>query len=654
MNKTVRATGAIPPEIRKTFREGRVPSSGAVTHKIQADFSGTPFGGSPTWTDITAYWLSSSNDPGGSPVTIPWGRQDQSSVVESSTTSILLNNADGRFTPGKASSPYYPNVKRHIRMRYTITDGTTTLTMYDGYADSWQVQFGYPPTSTVSLSDAFARLQTTTVLRGLYVEEALVDAPVLYYALDEGSGSASFGTIVGSGTGVVTASKYGAGSVSAGVEAGPTVAFPGPVASFANGTSVTGQQSVIALPGYTAPVTNILSIEFWMRTTMVPPGGTGGGASSMVSLVYLNAGNAVIVKTDMLAFEASYTSPYPLNDGAWHHIVFTTHPTHGRQYYVDGAACLGTPLIGGGLANTNVSPIWLGGNFNFIPAVPLPYTGDLAHVAIYSTELTADRVLAHYNAGKTAFSGESTSARWARLLTYRPNIGGSTTSTLGSVGAGDLAGMSLGDALTDTTTAEGGVVQTHRGSIDLTGRAKNYDATPTLTLNAATGQVDAPTTWRDDTQGLLNEVDVSRPNGATQRAANATSIAADGVVQTSVTANVNSDRDAADMAGWMVAAGVQEALGSPTLSVNLYARNSTTLTMALCALNTLDTVTVTNLPAFAPASAMTFQVQGGTFTVGADQFAAEFYATTVPPLTLRADATADAYTKLDNGLVFAW
>jgi hypothetical protein len=814
-------------------------SPGAVTQKLEADFSGTAFGGTPTWTDITGWWMSSGTDPGGSSATIPWGRQDQSTTVESSTTSFTLNNSDGRFTPGKtgltrnllpldsASAgrvsggtsgfstnagaslflytagvftddwdssvlgvdvpngyiaqalvfmlngasvtagqtytagveisnppgstigvtaairfvdgsgaplstplgntipagtkaystvtavapagavtayvytyssvaqssgghvfvyhdnfsielgstfsnervlPYYPNVKRRVRMRHTITDGTTTLTLFDGYVDSWSVaaQTDGPTLATVSLSDGFARLSASTQLRSMIIEEMLLDSPSVLYPLDEAEGATSAGDITGhSAAATVTASKYGAGTVTFGASSTMVGATAAAFASPGGATNVaTPAMSYLSQPnglpagaGWTdeifflAPAATPLGFEYLVYvpgTSAIPADGLMHYSISSVD------GTLNVTINGTAGTTLTLFTPATVCDGKWHQAAV--------QLSADGKT--GTLVVDGVVSATVTAGsdiLWRNSFLNIAiganlvgGAVKHPLNTSVALRAQYATVLSTARLAAHYNAAMTAFAGESTSARWARLRSYRPNTGGTATATMGTVGSGDIAGMSLGDALTDTATAEGGVIQSNRGSLTLIGRANWYDPATTLTLDAANGEVDLPTTWRDDTQGLVNDVTVDRPNGATQRVVNAASVAADGISQTSITANLNSDRDAADMAGWLVAVGVREQLDSPTLTVNLYARSSAALTMAVCALKTYDVVTLTNLPASAPASTMTFQVQGGTYTVGANTFTAELYTTTMPPGVLRTDATPSTYTKLDSGLKFAW
>lgn len=65
-----------------------------------------------TWTDITQFV-----DIIRSGISISRGAQDEQSEVQPGTCTLTLDNSDGRFTAGLASSPYYPNVKKRTPLR---------------------------------------------------------------------------------------------------------------------------------------------------------------------------------------------------------------------------------------------------------------------------------------------------------------------------------------------------------------------------------------------------------------------------------------------------------------------------------------------------------------------------------------------------------
>jgi hypothetical protein len=82
-----------------------------------------------------------------------------------------------------------------------------------------------------------------------------------------------------------------------------------------------------------------------------------------------------------------------LNDGTWHHIVVTMAAGASTvKGYMDGAS-LGTMTFGGGL-NTTTSAF----QFGQIDSGGTNLEGLIDEFAIYSVELTAAQILAHFTA----------------------------------------------------------------------------------------------------------------------------------------------------------------------------------------------------------------------------------------------------------------
>jgi hypothetical protein len=113
-----------------------------ATTTVEVAFASAPLGGSYTWTDITDYVKSVSTSR---------GRDYELDQMQAGKASIVLNNADGRFTPDSASSPYYPNVlpRRRIRIRTTdplsaggspstpVVDSRSLTTVASGTTATW-------------------------------------------------------------------------------------------------------------------------------------------------------------------------------------------------------------------------------------------------------------------------------------------------------------------------------------------------------------------------------------------------------------------------------------------------------------------------------------------------------------------------------------
>ncbi|MEU4348312.1 hypothetical protein [Streptomyces sp. NPDC023838] len=123
------------------------------------------FGYAPTatdiqWTDITPYVRYSAS----SPVNITRGAEDELSDTQTGTLTMRLDNSDGRFTPGRASSPYYPYVKRNcpVAVWVTVLGGINYLTDpgFESLANGWA--------NSSSASVNTADRDTTHVKSGTY------------------------------------------------------------------------------------------------------------------------------------------------------------------------------------------------------------------------------------------------------------------------------------------------------------------------------------------------------------------------------------------------------------------------------------------------------------------------------------------------------
>jgi hypothetical protein len=242
------------------------------------------------------------------------------------------------------------------------------------------------------------------------------------------------------------------------------------------------------------------------------------------------------------------------------------------------------------------------------------------------------------------------------LLSYRTNTGKFLDTGDGTVGVHDIVGGTLQQALQDTADAEGGVLYINpQGQARFKQRDKQYNSTSAFTLDASVDQVAVGTTFRIDLSDVINDAQISRPNGAaTQRSQDTSSQQSFGVVTVQDTLIVNTDWDAANAAGWMVAANSQPRPSSPNVTVDLYTETNVTLVQAIMNVRPWTRFTLANLPATAPYTSWDLIIQGWQETITADSWSIEFYTGPTVPNTLRADATADAFTLLDSGLKIGW
>lgn len=83
---------------------------------VECAFGSNPNDATPLFTDLNPYCLLAN----GKSIQITRGRTDEFSQVQPSRLALVLDNADGRFTPDNAAGPYYPNVKKNRRIRVRV------------------------------------------------------------------------------------------------------------------------------------------------------------------------------------------------------------------------------------------------------------------------------------------------------------------------------------------------------------------------------------------------------------------------------------------------------------------------------------------------------------------------------------------------------
>ncbi|WP_407344607.1 LamG domain-containing protein [Pengzhenrongella phosphoraccumulans] len=155
-------------------------------------------------------------------------------------------------------------------------------------------------------------------------------------------------------------------------------------------------------------ISNDFSIEFWFRSTQNAGTGQDPGTGTQwwqgAGLVDAEVDGAkrdfgvsmfsdgkVVAGVGYNPSDVSILSGPGYNDGKWHHVVFTRTQVSGAMaLYVDGAS-QGTAIGDKGSLNDSA---YL--TFGRIQTGTYSFAGSLDEVAIYTTVLTPETVLAHY------------------------------------------------------------------------------------------------------------------------------------------------------------------------------------------------------------------------------------------------------------------
>ena len=584
--------------------------------KVEIAFADGAMAASPTWTDVSAYVDLSQG------ISLNRGRGRTATQAEPGRCSLTLNNDDGRFTWGDPAGAYglgmgdQPQLRQPLRVSADVGSGYVPI--WTGYVDEWAGGWdgGVRPVVRVTASDRVSRLQLVSLDDGAIMSEVLADSPVAYYPLDEPAGSTSAGDRSGRLQVPLVPLAVGAGSGAvdfAGAESpdGDATAVVLTQTSMTNGQCLIGTATV---PTFGS--TGSLTVEAWIRTSTID----ATYNQYFVNLFNRTSSSTIDMTMAILASsgaaEAFWAAANPsggavIATGSWVHVAFVADNGGGSSaLYVDGAV-VGT---GGGPTGTRrlVDTLSIGTS-TVLPTGGL-YDGQIAHVAVYDTALSAARILAHYEAGQASgsFTGDTADERFSRLcrLAGLPSALYASDATATTVlGAQPLDGVGLMDAILQVTDSERGVAYVDgAGVLTYLSSASVSGLTSALTLGPS--DVDQDVTLTTNDQELVNDVTVTRPGGATQRRADQASIDSIGQAATTVDTLLTTDAAAGALADLLLSQGLVVHPRTDDLTLDLRAKATTIDADAAVALDTGSRVTVAGLPDGAPASTLELMVTG--------------------------------------------
>jgi len=475
-------------------------------------------GATPVWTDISDRRLR---------FTVNRGRQRELDRFVAGRLTLTLNNEDRAFDPTYTSSPYYPNVIPMRRLKIQATTGGVTYDIFTGYVDSWNQEYQHPQSATcvVEATDAFKILNGTELLSSASAETVQASGPTLWWRLGDPSGSTQAAESVTGNYPLKAVGTPTFGSTSLNVnDSDPAVVFD---------QQADGLQGVFSEGTY--PFTTAGSVELIHRTdeTIQPQGPVWGfialasspfgiqsdvGASGVWVIMANNAGSSFTARVN-----AVYTT------GATHHIAITWAAGSTIRIYIDGVdRTETTSTFTGSLASTSKWIAFLNA-VNYPPYISGGYLGSTDEVAVWTRQLSATEVAAHYAAWQNAWSGDRSGARVGRVL----DAGDwSATDRNIDTGASTVLSATLGGSVLSYLQK---IEQTEQGAlfVDAAGRVRFIarDALlkdPYLTPQATFGDSDPELEYADlsyvyDDQLIFNEVQVSRDGGITQVVGDATS-----------------------------------------------------------------------------------------------------------------------------------
>lgn len=412
----------------------------------------------------------------------------------------------------------------------------------EDYPAQWTMSGTYGTVSPPG-ADAFSLLSQLQLDDPL-TAEINSHSPSYLYTLADPSGSTSATDTIGAYPAApIKISKGGAGSltfgnaITAASTTGVYTGSSGTVATVTNtapGSSAAGPASFLSLnlAGIKGPIGTTYSRVIAFRYTGPAPtsatdiwtamdAGHQITPSSFLRL-YIDTAGKLNATTQTTALGGlTLTSATTVNDSNWHLAIFGFTPgAPGSFFFSLDGSYTSTLAVSGyfptGLLWDNIGCQADGSNgygtrYNFV--------GDVGFVGEFPTLLTATDCTNLYGAWRSACAGESTDARYARILRYASYTGptslqaGLTTS----MGPAAFGGQDVVSALEDVVTTESGAhFVAADGTITFLARSARYNAlTPAYTFgeNAAGGEwpyEDCQPTY--DSTHLGNEVEVTQPS----------------------------------------------------------------------------------------------------------------------------------------------
>jgi len=588
----------------------------AWTAKIEVAFASQPMVASPVWTDITPYvWTSN-------PIVPTVGRRDESGEAPPSTLQLRLNNSDGRFTQGRAASPYYPNVKLGRRIRVTMIRNAASYVRFDGHVDRWPTEwaFGVPSLAVadITATDRRKRMSEAGELRSMVEHEILRDGPTVYYPLGEATGATSAADATGNlqpaarivqknAGGAVDFGGQGPGSDSQAVSFAPASAGSGkrlevsPLAVAVEGAAVTLECFVRCQP----TVTQRMIAALTNATGLVLRLGISVGGFLQAQLIDENGAQYTIQS------DAGAGSPV-VNDDQWHHCAVKDNWNSGSPVstlYLDGEVMTGD-ISYDRTSVLSFDRLIVGGNKG-----GEHLEGSAAHVAGFSAGLADATVLRHADAGLNGLAGERSDVRVGRVADYAAIPVADRAFDVGDslVGAQNLAGRNPIEVMQEVTDTENGVlfIDPATGKLTFHNRSRRYNQSPAVTLVAA--QIGPDLAFPADDSHMVNDQTVTTPDGAGARHLDQASIDEYGLYRPPALQTVAADPGAAlSVAAWRVDAYGQPRIRTPSVTVRLHRLEeiAPSLIPALLALTIGSKVRLAELPTQAPASTVDVMVEG--------------------------------------------
>ena len=404
---------------------------------IEIEFTDT------VWTDVT-----SLVNVGAGSITRKVGRSTQLDTISAGSLSFTLDNPNGTFTPDNPLSTYYPNVVEGKRVRWKVTEASTTYTRFTGWITQWVPEIDGASASSVQVvaTDALGHLSSRQVW-GLPETEMRYDSPLVYYTLDHPSDSyyVPFYSAVGGAP-----LRYQKAPVGGSLALSSGVGAPYDGLTCPTWTMNTNSSPYLYAENANTSDLSTFSIELLAKMVVdTTPGSNDLGLLKLGDLsIYYNYGTGELVVVDGSTIRLSYA--VDLFDAQ--HLISMSSTPSGSYLYIDGYQ------VDSGTTFTTIPK----GRTLVVGAAYLPgwayYNGEISHVALYDTELAYTAMLFHALSvdayyGETIATALDAVARWSGVSITQEGSGSPQL-----VDAIDTTGKKALDALAYISAGDGGVL----------------------------------------------------------------------------------------------------------------------------------------------------------------------------------------------------
>lgn len=401
------------------------------TPGVDVAFTDAPwYAGGPTWTSVASQAQR---------IEISTGRAKDLDPFPPSVARVTLDNSDRRFDPEHAAGPYFGNLTANKKIRLSATHLGVTYRLFQGFVDGWPQDY-MPPASGVcstTAADMLKRLAKATPTWDIYADEVRADLPRAWWRMSETNGSI-YNDFSGNGHDLKADDILGVASYAA-----------ESLIQAENGGAKLPTTGGLSAPMGTGPTSgSTVSVEFWIKSPSTPftlvshppafdfaprlingkpgPGATSTGevfsASVMPNSGMLSLGRgvagAILWYWQGATFPGVVGGSVSVMDGRIHHVCITRNGNT-NIIYIDGADqtdYLTQVNATGSTANVPAEVLVNYQDPGNIPAFVWQDGPIIDEIAIYPQTLTADRVLAHYQAGSAPWDGQPTGTRILYIL----------------------------------------------------------------------------------------------------------------------------------------------------------------------------------------------------------------------------------------------